>query len=146
MSFLDAVLLDQKIIRIRDNRQPSDHIFYLGPRMLVHEEQQMKLCLSHVRALPQQGYKNCRLLSTCASPWNPSLTSTLIKITNRNITVGKRIDKDEHWSHSISRSSNSSEYWETERPNHTSHNLVINSKPYNHPLWTNYISQFSTKK
>lgn len=72
------MLLDQKTICIRDNRQPFDHLFHLGPKMLVYEEQQMKLYSLHVRALSQQGYKNCELLSVHESPYNPSLTSTLI--------------------------------------------------------------------
>jgi len=76
-SFLDAVLLDQKIICIRDNRRPFDRLFRLGPKMLLHEEQQMKLYSSHVRALPQQGCKNCGLLTIHESPLNPLLTSAL---------------------------------------------------------------------
>lgn len=51
-------------------------------------------------------------------------------------------DKDEHWSCSVSRSSNTSEYWETERDLSTlSHNSVANSKLYMRSFIRNQLDQ-----
>lgn len=85
-------------------------------------------------------YSNRDLRTVCGlriheSPHNPSLTSTLIykKTTSiETLLSGEEpTDKDEHWTHSVSRSSNTSEYWETERDLATlSPKSVANSNPY----------------
>lgn len=62
-------------------------------------------------------------------------------ITNRSAAV-RETTKDKHWSYSVSRSSNTSEYWETERDLSTlSHNSVANSKPYMRSFTRNQLDQ-----
>lgn len=81
----------------------------------------------------QQGFKNC--MWAVVYPWITTQSfadSTLIykktKSPREVLLSGKQLtDKDEHWSCSVSRSSNTSEYWEIETDLSTlSHNPVAN--------------------
>lgn len=122
--------------------------FTWDPKGLYIRNKKWKLQSSHVRALLQQGFKN--RVWAVVYPWITTQSfadSTVIykKTTppTEVLLTGKQpTDKDEQWSCSVSRSSNTSEYCETERDlSMLSHNSVANSKPYIRSFTRNQLDQ-----